>query len=319
MDTRSDMNECQIEIISLIKKLAPSEGYTQSSFENITFMRVDQTLASMQTLYEPSIVIVLQGAKHGYYLGEKYIYDAQNYLVVSVPLPFCVETIASLKQPLLGLILRIDPLILAELVVDLSDDPDILSNHNLSALYASPMDQFLKDAVRRLIQALSDKREAKILAPSIYREILYRVLIDEQGRALRATLYQNNSFGKIAKVLYYIHNQYQTKIDLNYLASLANLSVPSLHVHFKAVTSTSPIQYIKMIRLHKSRLMMIQDDITVDDTARRVGYESTSQFSREFKRQFGQSPVDEVKKMKSIFTLSPPIQHNEMRKLKSLD
>ena len=305
MDMYSDMNENQSEMISLIKKLAPSQGYTQSILENITFMRVDQALESMQTLYEPSIVIVLQGEKHGYYLREKYTYDAQNYLVVSVPLPFSVETIASSEQPLLGLILRIDPLILAELVVDLSDYSETLSGQSISALYASPMDTCLENSVYRLIKALSEEREAKILAPSIYREILYRVLVNEQGQVLRSTLYQNNSFGKISKVLHYIHNQYQTKIDLDYLASQANLSIPSLHVHFKAVTSTSPIQYIKMIRLHKSRLMMIQENTTVEDAARRVGYESTSQFSREFKRLFGQSPMDEVKKMKSIFTLSP--------------
>lgn len=298
------MKECLIDVISLMKKLATSQGYTQSLFENVTFMRVNQTLPSMQTLYEPSIVIVLQGTKHGYYQDQKYTYNAQNYLVVPTPLPFSVETIASADQPLLGLILTIDPFILAELVTDLADSPEALANQYIPPLNASPMNEPFENAVCRLVKALSSELEAKILAPSIYREILYRVLIDEQYQGLRAVLNQNNSFGKMAKVLHYIHTHYQTKIDLNFLASQANLSIPSLHVHFKSVTATSPIQYIKLIRLHKSRLIMIQENLSVDDTARRVGYESASQFSREFKRLFGQSPIDEVKKLKSIFKIS---------------
>jgi len=290
-------------VLSLIKELAPAEGYTQSLIENVLFMRSDRALTRMPTLYEPSIVIVLQGRKRGFYNDEQYVYDANNYLVVSVPLPFEVETEATSDSPMLGIVLHIDLTVLAELVVSLSKE-NMSSILAPKALYASYMDENFENAVFRLIDVLHSPIEAKILGPSIYREILYRVLNSEQGNGLKETLLQNNNFGKIAKTLQHIHTYYDKKLDVNHLAMQANLSIPSFHAYFKAVTSTSPIQYIKAIRLHKARLMMIRDESNIDDTARRVGYESASQFSREFKRLFGSSPTEEVKNLKTVLSIS---------------
>ena len=290
-------------VLSLIKKLAPSEGYTQSIIENVTFMRSDHALKRMPTLYEPSIVIVLQGRKRGFYNEEQYVYDANNYLVVSVPLPFDVETEATVNHPMLGIVLRIDLVELAELILILSKEYQP-QNSIPKALYASRMDDNFTNAVFRLIEILNSPVDAKILGSSIYKEILYRVLSSEQGNGLRELLFQNNSFGKIAKTLQHIHTHYDQKIDVHTLAKQVNLSIPAFHTHFKNVTSTSPMQYIKTIRLHKARLMMIRENFNVEDTARCVGYESVSQFSREFKRLFGSSPIEEVKNLKTILSLS---------------
>lgn len=290
-------------VLSLIKKLAPSEGYTQSIIENVTFMRSDHALKRMPTLYEPSIVIVLQGRKRGFYNEEQYVYDANNYLVVSVPLPFDVETEATVNHPMLGIVLRIDLVELAELILILSKEYQPQKSIP-KALYASRMDDNFTNAVFRLIEILNSPVDAKILGSSIYKEILYRVLSSEQGNGLRELLFQNNSFGKIAKTLQHIHTHYDQKIDVHTLAKQVNLSIPAFHTHFKTVTSTSPMQYIKTIRLHKARLMMIRENFNVEDTARCVGYESVSQFSREFKRLFGSSPIEEVKNLKRILSLS---------------
>lgn len=290
-------------VLSLIKKLAPSEGYTQSIIENVTFMRSDHALKRMPTLYEPSIVIVLQGRKRGFYNEEQYVYDANNYLVVSVPLPFDVETEATVNHPMLGIVLRIDLVELAELILILSKEYQPQKSIP-KALYASRMDDNFTNAVFRLIEILNSPVDAKILGSSIYKEILYRVLSSEQGNGLRELLFQNNSFGKIAKTLQHIHTHYDQKIDVHTLAKQVNLSIPAFHTHFKNVTSTSPMQYIKTIRLHKARLMMIRENFNVEDTARCVGYESVSQFSREFKRLFGSSPIEEVKNLKTILSLS---------------
>lgn len=290
-------------VLSLIKKLAPSEGYTQSIIENVTFMRSDHALKRMPTLYEPSIVIVLQGRKRGFYNEEQYVYDAKNYLVVSVPLPFDVETEATVNHPMLGIVLRIDLVELAELILILSKEYQPQKSIP-KALYASRMDDNFTNAVFRLIEILNSPVDAKILGSSIYKEILYRVLSSNQGNGLRELLFQNNSFGKIAKTLQHIHTHYDQKIDVHTLAKQVNLSIPAFHTHFKTVTSTSPMQYIKTIRLHKARLMMIRENFNVEDTARCVGYESVSQFSREFKRLFGSSPIEEVKNLKTILSLS---------------
>jgi len=302
MSTNFTINTQQ-HMLSLINQLASSEGYTQSLLENVTFIRSNSALTCMSTFYEPSIVIILQGRKCGFYNDKQYIYDANNYLVVSIPLPFNVEAEATADNPLLGIILHIDPLILTELITNLPVN-SAQSSSLPSALYSSPIDDNFENAVFRLIKSLTSPIEAKVLGPSIYREILYRVLSNEQGNGLREVLLRNSSFGKIANALQYIHSNYEKKIDVSTLAIQTNLSIPAFHMYFKTVTSTSPIQYIKAIRLHKSRLMMVRQGVSAETAARKVGYESASQFSREFKRLFGRSPIEEVKNLKTVLSLS---------------
>ena len=296
----------QARMIALLNGLAPAEGYTRSMLDGVTFMRSNHPLACTQALYEPSIVIVVQGRKRGFHGGAMYVYDAQHYLVLSVPLPFNIETEASEAEPLLGLSLRIDPTMTAELVMEV-DEATAQSEVKPVTMYATRMDDKLEDAALRMLEALSSPVEARLLGPSIYREITYRVLSGEQGGGLRAALQQGSSFGRIAKVLRRIHTQYDTSLDVTTLANEANLSVPAFHVHFKAVTTTSPIQYIKAIRLHQARLMMIRQGVSAASACERVGYESASQFSREFKRLFGRTPTEELRHLKRVLALAPPV------------
>jgi len=139
------------------------------------------------------------------------------------------------------------------------------------------------------------------------REITYRVLTGDQGASLRAALLQGDHFGRIAKVLRRIHAQYGGQLDVATLASEANLSVPAFHAHFKAITQTTPIQYIKAIRLHQARLMLIRNGMNANTASAQVGYESPSQFSREFKRLFGRSPLDEARHLKEVLSLASPV------------
>ncbi|WP_249278597.1 AraC family transcriptional regulator [Bordetella genomosp. 2] len=296
----------QARMIALLKDLAPAEGYTQSLLDGVTFMRSNHPLSCTQALYEPSIVIVVQGRKRGFHGGAMYVYDAQHYLVLSVPLPFSIETEASPAEPLLGLALRIDPAMTAELVMEV-DEAASGTKAKPVTMYATRMDDKLEDAALRMLEALSSPVEARLLGPSIYREITYRVLTGDQGGGLRAALQQGGSFGRIAKVLRRIHTQYDRGLDVATLASEANLSVPAFHVHFKAVTATSPIQYIKAIRLHQARLMMIRQGMNAASACEQVGYESPSQFSREFKRLFGRSPTDETRHLKALLSLASPV------------
>jgi AraC-like DNA-binding protein len=298
----------QAHMIALLKKLAPTEGYTQSLLDGVTFMRSNRPLSYTQALYEPSIVIVLQGRKRGMHGGNTYVYDAQHYLVLSVPLPFTVETEASEDEPMLGLALRIDPTMTAELTMGL-DEAGPQPVRKPSTMYSTRMDVKLGDATSRLLEALSSPSEAKLLGSSIFREITYRVLTGDQGDSLRATLMQGGNFGRIAKVLRRIHSQYHSNLDVATLASEANMSTAAFHTHFKAITTTSPIQYIKAIRLHHARLLMIRNGVTAAIASGQVGYESTSQFSREFKRLFRRSPTNEVEHLKELLSLASPVVH----------
>lgn len=288
-------------MVALTKQLAPTEGYTETLLDGVTIMRTNRPLPQTQALYEPSIVIVLQGRKQGVHGGKLYVYDAQHYLVLSVPLPFTTETQASEAEPMLGIALRIDPSMTAELsmAIEADDSPDSAP----ATLYATKLDDKLEDATLRLLEALTSPLEAKLIGPSVYREITYRVLIGEQGASLRAAFQQGTNFSRIAKVLRRIHTQYDLNLDVATLAGEAHLSVPAFHAHFKAVTATSPIQYVKAIRLHQARMLMIRNGISAGSAAEQVGYESPSQFSREFKRQFGRSPTDEVRHLKEVMAL----------------
>lgn len=303
-------------MVALAKQLAPNEGYTESLLDGVTFMRSNRALSQTQALYEPSIVIVIQGRKQGMHGGLLHVYDAQHYLVLAVPLPFSTETHASEAEPMLGVALRIDLTMTADLIMSLDDR--FSGNEAPMTLYASKLDEKISNATLRLLEALSSPLEAKLLGPAIYREITYRVLTGNQGGGLRAALKQGSTFARIAKVLRSIHSRYDCDLNVTSLANEANLSVSAFHAYFKSITTTSPIQYIKTIRLHQARLMMIRKGVSVASASEQVGYESPSQFSREFKRLFGRTPVNEVHHLKNLLTVTPSTEvtnnahaHNE--------
>jgi AraC-like DNA-binding protein len=297
-------NAASARMVSLLQRLAPNEGYTQSALEGVRFMRSNRPLGRTPVLYEPSIVIVCQGRKLGFLGEEMYVYDAQHYLILSVPLPFSTETEASEAEPMLAVSLRLDLIELTDLILVI----DRSGRHQQGTplgIVSTPLEGDLAEATLRLLQALSSPLDAEVLGPAIVREICYRVLIGERGAAMRAALAHQGRFGRVAKALRRIHTDYAQSLDVSSLAEEAGMSVPAFHVNFRTVTLTSPIQYIKSTRLHQARLLMIRDGLTAASASARVGYESPSQFSREFKRFFGRSPVDEARDMRASFALSP--------------
>lgn len=297
----------QERMIELLYRLAPHEGFTQSQLNEVRFMRSDRPLKLAPVMYEPSIVIVCQGRKRGYLGDEVYLYDALHYLVLAVPLPFAAETEASPEEPLLAMSIRLDMAVVAELVFML-DQADARSSAPPRGMLSTPLDAHMSDATLRLLEALASPMEAQVLAPNIVREIYYRILAGEQAGSVRAALAQQGQFGRIAKALHRIHAEYAEPLEVGRLASDVGMSTAAFHVHFKAVTQTSPLQYIKSTRLHQARMMMIRDGLPAAAAAARVGYESASQFSREFKRFFGRPPGEEVREMKASLALLPAAQ-----------
>jgi AraC-like DNA-binding protein len=293
--------------IALIARAAPNPGVTQTALDGVRLMRANQSFRKAPVLYEPCIVFVAQGRKRGFLGDQVLLYDEQHYLVLSVPLPFESETEATPERPLLGVWMQLDLGMAAELVLALDHFGAPIAAEP-KGICSTPIDDQLGDAVWRLLQVLEHPVDAAILGPAILREICFRVLVGEQGGAIRAALLNRQHFGKVAKALRRIHADYHRGLDVETLAREANMSVPAFHAHFKSVTSTSPIQYLKATRLHKARLLMLQDTHSAASASAAVGYESASQFSREFKRVFGRTPMAEVAWMRSHNLQPPPAE-----------
>ncbi|TDQ82436.1 AraC family transcriptional regulator [Dongia mobilis] len=301
----------QRRMVALISYLAPNPGMSPAPLEGVKYLHANRPLPRSPVFYEPSICILAQGRKRGYLGDETFVYDAQQYLVLSVPLPFEVETEASEAEPLLGLALNVDLAVLAEMLMAIDQ-----AGHHMPAapkgIFATPLDDALGDAVLRLLEILAGPEiERRLLGPGILREIYYRVLTGAQGGALRAALAHHSQFGKVAKALRRIHQEFDGDLDVAALASEAGMSPAAFHAHFKAVTQTSPIQYLKTTRLHRARLIMVQEGANAAVAAVRVGYESPSQFSREFKRLFGRSPVEEARFMKNLLAVPPVMRRTD--------
>lgn len=240
-------------------------------------------------MYEPMIYIMGQGRKRGFLGGETLRYDPDNYLVLSVPVPLECEFEATPEEPILAVKIAVEPTMLLEMLVDLEEPNGSIPR----GIYATPLTTELSGAVIRLLECMRSPSDSRVLGRQTVREIVYRVLRGEQGGALRAMASRNDQFMRIARVLRHIHSDYSRPLATEEMARLAGMSVSTFHSNFKAVTATSPLQYVKSIRLHRARVLMVQAEHNASSAAAAVGYESASQFGREFKRFFGASPGEE--------------------------
>ncbi len=292
-----DIEASNRRLTELLNLLVTDEGVHPSELDGVTLMCSSQPMPRRPVLYEPSIVIVGQGRKRGYLGDQVYTYDPHNYLVLSVPMPFECEVEASQECPFLGVSIRVEMPALYELLTKMGASPSRADAENRHGMYSTPMSADISHAVVRLLEALTSASDFLILGPQIVREITYRVLCGPSGASLRALIDINGHFSQIQRVLQHLHNNYPQQFDVTALARYAGMSVSAFHHNFKAVTASSPLQYLKAIRLHKARMLMLEG-VGAGLAADRVGYESASQFSREFKRYFGTTPLDEANRMR---------------------
>lgn len=250
-------------------------------------------------LYEPGIIFLFSGHKTGYLNGREFHYDASEYLLLTVPLPFECETRATPENPLAGMRINIDLLQLQNLVMEIGEDDLFSPQASAEGINSVELSEDILCAFERLLEVMQHPLDAKILGKQIVREILYQVLRGPSGGALLALVTRQTHFSQISRVIRRIETGYTENLTVDRLAAEANMSISAFHHNFKSVTSTSPLQYLKSYRLHKARLLMLHDGMKAGAAALHVGYESASQFSREFKRYFGMTPGEETARIRA--------------------
>ena len=281
------------KMVELLERQLPKESVVTTSINGVKLYRIENSYNRKPASYDSEIIIIAQGEKRIYLGDNVYNYNPSRYLVLPVPLPVECEAIISADGPLFGITIKVDPLIVGEILLELDDTrPPADDLHK--GIYTALMTEGIADTALRLLEALSSPVDGRILGPMIMREIIYRVLRGENGEALQALAYRDRRFFQIAKVLNKIHQAYHQNHDIRSLAMEAGMSISSFHTSFKTVTDASPLQYIKSVRLHKARELMIQDGVNAYNAALRVGYESPSQFNREYKRFFGITPAKDT-------------------------
>ncbi|WDD91755.1 AraC family transcriptional regulator [Burkholderia sp. FERM BP-3421] len=282
------------ELAALIGRFLPVDGRYQSAIPALSFYRCSAPVDLGCSVSRAAFVFAAQGAKEVTVAGQAYRYDHLRSLVTSVDLPMLSRVVeASPDAPYLCLKLALDPRRIVELAAELRQpDPDLVPAGEGISTGALSMPLF--DAALRLVRLLDTPRDIPILAPLIEKELLYRLMTSEQGERLRHLAVAGSQSYRIARAIEWIRDHYAEPLRVEALAHTVNMSVSSLHHHFKNFTTLSPLQYQKQLRLHEARRRLLQQSGDVGSIALQVGYDSPSQFSREYSRLFGAPPLRDV-------------------------
>ncbi|MDD1968867.1 AraC family transcriptional regulator N-terminal domain-containing protein [Pseudomonas sp. NPDC090203] len=291
LTSRSDANQT---LVSLIKPLSHTPGFLDTGLPGVQTLSWSYYVASSPQIYEPSLIILAQGSKLARLGPRTFEYGAGHYLVQALSVPFMCETFATPEEPLYGVSVSIDRIVLGDLVQAMGLPADAsVKAQTPESMTSAELDAQMRESVERLLRCLHDPMDRQVMGPSLVREVLYAALRGPQAGVLRALVEQQGHFARIAAALQHLRDHYHEALSVDELAGCANMSASTFHEHFKRTTLLSPVQYLKRLRLLKAQQMLIGEGMAVGQVAHRVGYQSTSQFSREYKRYFDRSPGEE--------------------------
>lgn len=293
------MNSDQLQALnSLLEQSSKQEGITPTAIPGVEVFRASSTTTPLPVVYNPSLCILGQGQKQVFVGDDVFIYNAGQLLTVTVDLPLQSQiTRATATAPYLLLKMEIDAALITELLP--------YTNRHLDGtvgkgLFVGGMDVPTTDAVMRLAALLTTPEHIPVLAEQNKREVLYRLLCSDAGPLIAQMAFKDGHLHRISKAIEWIKNQFRYPLSVPHLADLAGMSVSSFHAHFKAITGLSPLQYQKSLRLLAARNLMAAEDLDAAASAYQVGYESPSQFSREYTRMFGNPPGRDISLLKQV-------------------
>jgi AraC-like DNA-binding protein len=280
------------KIAEAIERHTRADGDYETAVPGLWLYRSSTPSEESAVVYVPSLCVVAQGAKEVVVGGEPYRYDPAQSLLVSVDLPATSRVAeATSGSPCLAARVPIDPAVVGELLADGSVPPPGPPARGLGVVELGPP---LLDAVGRLVGLLDAPHEIAALSPLVLREIAFRVLTGPQGARLRQIAASGAPAQRIARAIRWLRDHFAEALSVEALARHVGMSPSAFHLHFKHVTALSPLQYQKRLRLQEARRLLLGEGLDAGEAAFRVGYESPSQFGREYRRMFGQSPRRDV-------------------------
>lgn len=286
------------ELAGLIARHARNPGISSTAMPRLTLIRADRPSAPVPAVYEASLCIIAQGSKRVSLADRSVVYDASRYLLVSVDLPLVGLVLeASPAAPYLCCKIDFDPTALADLLVTVGRAS---SEKDLPVLAVYPSDPDLIDAACRLVKLLDRPETIDVLAPLVEREILYRLLTGPHGATLRQMGTVDSHLNQVSRAIATIRNGFQAQLRIDEIAAASGMSASSLHAHFKAITRMTPLEYQKQLRLQEARRLMLADGANAGTAGFAVGYDSPSQFSREYRRLFGAPPRQDIERLQAI-------------------
>jgi AraC-like DNA-binding protein len=286
------------EMAALITRFTDGvEGVRSTAVRGLGLYRASAPTQRLHGVHTPCVCVIAQGAKRVMLGDEVYLYDRAQYLAASVDLPVSGQVIeASPEKPYLSLKLDVAPQEIAALLLE-SPPPQSSDATPTRGLFVSRIDADLLDAFVRLLRLLDKPEDIPALEPGLRREILYRMLKSEQGHRLRQIATSAAHSTRIARTIDWLRNNFREPLRIEELAAQANMSTSSFHEHFRAVTAMSPLQFQKQLRLQEARQLLMSEALDAATAGHRVGYESPSQFSREYARLFGAPPAADRKRL----------------------
>ncbi|GFE66551.1 AraC family transcriptional regulator [Litoreibacter roseus] len=299
------MTETVEDLAKLVARFVRSDGVHTTPVPRLDLIRSTHQTQDLHAVHEPALCIVVRGAKRVMLADHIYDYDPANYLVVSFDLPIIGQiTSASLAEPYLCIRIGIDAGVLSDLAVDMPWDDEATSKG--PGLFLGETTPDIVDAAMRLVKLIESPDDIPALAKLYERELLYRIIRAPGGQAAVRSVYGPGQGKQIARVIASIKQNYREPFEMARLAKEAHLQPSALHQHFKAVTLMSPLQYHKRLRLQEARRLMLFEEKSAAQAAFAVGYESPSQFSREYRRQFGLPPMKDVEALAGSILATEP-------------
>lgn len=293
------MKKLNAELAAKVARLIGSEEKLTTAIPRLTLHQRTAPTGACPVTYEPSVIVIAQGRKEVQLGSETLIYDSSRYLLTSVELPSVARVVeASAKTPCLAVTLKLDITIVREFL-GREEFRMVEAPPERSAMSTGPVTEEFLGAWCRLLDLLSNPDDILFLSGLIEREIMYRILRGPAGARLRAIATLGDQSHRTAKAIAWIKANYTKPLRVEKVAQAAGMAVSTLHHHFRALTAMSPLQYQKQIRLQAARARMLADNVDAATVAFEVGYESASQFSREYSRLFGQPPIRDVAKLRS--------------------